>query len=252
MDVREQNWNNFCNHHLRDWHGIWTRYSSQGRVIESFKSIRSFRSNADRSKVIHTNSYTYADGRTESKTWKLKKPEIASVFFEEGAGAFVSQELKPGSLFAVELFFMHEELRHSVIAAYYDGQSLKRTVSIREHAEGFPGQYWSTELNLWPEKKLTGNWQGASVTMTPDLKVSPPVPAKLRWPVPGNKTFFFPDAISLSCPGQVSVGTPFTIAAHWQVTSSYLQKLTISYDEWGAFSMLTFEEFHLADAAGLS
>ncbi|MBW4495661.1 MAG: DUF3598 family protein [Oscillatoria princeps RMCB-10] len=247
MDLKEQNWKNFCDNHLRDWHGIWTRYSPQGEVIESFQSLRSFRSNLEQTEITHTNRYTYADGRTEEKTWKLNKPAIRSVFFEQGAAAFASQELKPGSLFAVELFFRHEELRHSVIAAYDGGDSLKRTLTIREDATGFPSEYWSAELNLLPERNLTGNWQGTSVTMTPDLNVSPPVPAQLEWPVEGNQTVFFPDGISLSCPSEVSLGTPFTLAANWLVTPSYLQQLTIRYDDSGAFSMLTFEEFHLLD-----
>ncbi len=37
MDLKEQNWKNLCANHLKDWHGIWTRYSHKGEVIESFQ-----------------------------------------------------------------------------------------------------------------------------------------------------------------------------------------------------------------------
>jgi hypothetical protein len=79
---------------------------------------------------------------------------------------------------------------------------------------------------LFPERNLTGNWQGTSVTLTRNLKVSPPVPAQLEWPVEGNQRFFLPDGISLSCPSKVNVGSNFTIAANWLVTPSYLQQVT--------------------------
>ncbi len=266
MDVREQNWKNLCNHHVRDWHGIWTRYSPQGEITESFQSLRHFQTNPEQTEVEQTNRYMYADGKTVEQSWQFNKqsnnlldglfhPQRESMrgfFFERGAATWAEKKIETGAAFGVELFFRHEELRHSVGIVYDGPGSLRRTASIREDARGLPSKYWSAELNLLPERKLTGNWQGTSVTMTPDLQVSPPVPAQLHWPVSGNATFFFPDGISLSCPNQVNFGTNFTIAANWLVTPSYLQKLTIKYDDSGAFSTLTFEEFQLADAAGVS
>jgi len=84
------------------------------------------------------------------------------------------------------------------------------------------------------------------------LKVLPLEPTQFHWGWEGNKTFFFPDGISLSCPSQVSIGTNFTIAANWLVTSCQLQQLIIKYNEFGAFSTLTFEQFRLQDAGGYS
>ncbi len=120
-----------------------------------------------------------------------------------------------------------------------------RTVSIREDATRFPSKYWSEEVNLLAERNLNGNWQGTSVTMTPNLKVSDPVPTQLNWPLELNKMFFFPDGISLSCPTQVTIGTPFTVAANWLVTDSQLQQLSVKYDNHGVFSGLTLELLYL-------
>lgn len=47
MDMKEQNWKNFCANYLRDWHGIWTRYSPLGEMTESFQSLRSFQPNQE-------------------------------------------------------------------------------------------------------------------------------------------------------------------------------------------------------------
>jgi hypothetical protein len=243
IDIQEQNWNNFCAHHLHDWHGIWTSYSAQGEVKDSFQSLRSFRANLEKTQITHTNRYIYADGKIEEKTWQLQKPFLRSIFFPQGAGAFHAEKLVADSFFAVELFFIHQNLRHSAIAAYTDGTNLTKILSIREDSTGFPSQHWSTNLDLVSERSLSENWAGTSVTMTPDLKVSPAVPANLNWQIEGNKSFFFPDEISLSCPRQVEVGKPIVIAATWLVNSSYLQQITIAYDETGAFQNLKFAEF---------
>ncbi|AOX02362.1 hypothetical protein BJP34_25575 [Moorena producens PAL-8-15-08-1] len=260
MELKEQNWKNFTANHLRDWHGIWTRYSPEGEIIESFQSLRSFRSNPEQTEIYQTNRSIYADGRIEEKKWQSNKqdkvlpdgiihpalPSMRSFFFEQGAATWSAKQLEPGSVFQpAELFFKHENIRHSVAIIYESNGSLMRAVSIREDAAGFPSNYWSTEINLLPERNLSGNWQGTSVTMTPDLKVSDPISTQLHWPLAGNNMFFFPDGISLSCPKQVNIGKNFTIVANWLVTDSQLQQLRVNYDNYGAFSGLTLELLHL-------
>ena len=146
----------------------------------------------------------------------------------------------------MELFFRHEDIRHSVVAAYQDGSNLTKMLSIREDAAS-PSKFWSSERNLVADRDLSQNWIGTSMTMTPDLKVSPPLPTQLHWAIEGNETFFFPDGISLSCPRQVQVGFTIAIAVNWLVNPIYMQQVTIKYDELGAFHNLTFEQFHLSD-----
>jgi hypothetical protein len=245
IDTQEQNWNNFCAHHLHDWHGIWTSYSAQGEVKDSFQSLRSFRANSEQTQVTHTNRYIYADGKIEEKTWQLQKPYLRSIFFPQGAGAFHAEKLAANSFFAVEFFLIHKNLRHSAIAAYADGTNLTKILSIREDSAGYFSKYWSNKLDLVPERNLSGNWTGTSVTMTPDLKVAPAVPTQLNWQIEGNESFFFPDEISLSCPKQVEVGKQIAIAATWLVNSNYMQQLTINYNDSGAFDSLIFAEFSL-------
>jgi hypothetical protein len=259
MDLKEQNWQNFTANHLRDWHGIWTRYSSQGEVTESFQSLRSFRSNPEQTEINQTNCSMYADGRRLEQAWEYNQlsnslndglfhPQAQSmrgVFFESGHAAWVTTKLKTGSHFGVELFFKYKELRHSVGIVYDERGSLFRTANIREDAAGFPSQYWSTELNQLQLRNLSGNWQGTAVTITPDLKISAPVPTQHHWGWEGHETFFLPDGVSVSCLGKVSVGTSFTMAANWLVTSSEMQQLSVKYEEEGAFSALTLELLHL-------
>ena len=265
INLKEQNWQNFTLHHLRNWHGIWTRYSPQGEVTESFKSQRSFHSNPEKTEIVQTNRYKYDDGRTEEKSWEFNElsnslsdglfhPENQSmrgVFFSSGHAAWETKKLKTGSYFAVELFFIHNQLRHSVGIVYDQHGSLFRTANIREDADGFPSQYWSTELNQLPERNLNGLYQGSAVTITPDLKISAPVPTQLHFPSEGDKTFFLPDGVSVSCPDKVSVGTSFTIAANWLLEPSTIQQLLIGYNESGDFSALTLELLHKKPTASL-
>jgi len=266
MNMQEQNWQNFCNHHLGDWHGIRTRYSPQGEVTESFEGFRIIRANPEHTEITHTNRNIYADGNTEEQSWQFNKqsnnftdglmhpitPLMRFLVFEQGAATGAYKKLETGSFFGIELFFINDKLRHSLVIIYDKNGNLSRMTSIREDSANFPNQYWSTEVNLSHERNFSGNWIGTSLTMIPDLQVSTPVPAQLHWPLAGNETFFFPDGISLSCPSKVKVGTKFAITANWIVTPSYLQQLIVKYDDSGAFSSLTFEEFHLTDAGGIS
>lgn len=262
MQLKERNWQNFIANHMRDWHGIWTRYSPTGEVIESFQSLRSFRSNPEKTIIYQTNRHIYADGKIEEKNWQSKKqdkvltdgivhpafPLMRSLFFEQGAAAWSAKKLETGSLFQpAEFFFKHEDIRHSVAIIYDSNGNLMRMASIREDAVDFPSKYWSKEINLLPHRNLTGNWQGTSVTMTPNLKLSEPIPTQLKWPLSGNKMFFFPDGISLSCPNKVNIGNSFTITANWLVTDSQLQQLSVKYDKEGFYSGLIFELLQLSN-----
>ncbi|KST68927.1 DUF3598 family protein [Mastigocoleus testarum] len=261
-DPQEQNWQNFCANHLRDWYGIWTRYSAQGEVIESFQSLRSLKLNQEQTGIDQTNRYTYADGRIEEKNWQSTKQSknlsdgivhpktslMRSLYFEQGAAAWVTNQLKLGDFFhSGELFFRYENLRHSVGAVYDESGGLLRITSIREDSLNFPSKYWSKQLELLPKRNISGKWQGISVTMTSDLKVSLPVPIKQRSFCEENETFFLPDGIFLNCPKKVNIGNHFTIIANWLITSSHLQQLILKYNLKGEFSTLTLEIFNRSE-----
>lgn len=260
MDLKEQNWQNFITHHVRNWQGIWTRYSPQGEIIESFKSLRSFRTNPEQTELFQTNCYTYDHGKVEEKKWhsyKLDKvfsdgimhpafPAMRSYFLKQGAAVWSRKILEPGSNFQpAEFFFRYEEIRYSVGIVYNTDGSLMKVGSIREDAVNSPSKYWSQEINLLSERNFSRDWQGTSITITPDLRTSKPIQTQLNWPViENNKMFFFPDGTSLSCPTQVTLGTPFTVVANWLVNNSYLQQLSVKYNHNGVFLGLTLELLH--------
>ena len=250
MDLQKQNWKNFYNNHLGNWHGLWTRYTFDGEIIEVIKSLRSLQGHPENADIINqTNRYEYADGRTVEKSWAWERnkrskafPLMRSLFFDRGAAAWVTKQLEVSSFFQVELFFRHKDLRLSVPVIYNDNFS-NRVVTFREDKRGLPSQYWSEKLELLAQRKFSNDWQGNSIIMTPDFKVSAPVPTKLNWGCDGYKNFFFTDVISVNCPPRLEIGSSFSITANWLVTESYLQQITTNYDDSGAFSSVTFEEF---------
>ncbi len=259
MELKDQNWKNFTAKHLHDWHGIWTRYTPQGDVKESFQSARLFKSNPELTEIHQTNRYIYDSDNIKEESWSYNQQEnsladgmfhpsrstMRGFFLKSGHAVWLSTQLTEGSYWGTELFFRNEDLRHSV-GIVYDGQgNLFRTANIREDSRGFPSQYWSKEIEQVSERNLSGNWQGISMTMSPDLKISESVLTQLDWGWEGHKTFFLPDGVSISCPDKVSVNTPFTLAANWLVTDSKMQQLKVKYDQFGTFSALTFEQLHL-------
>ena len=262
----DQNWHNFWRHHLRDWHGIWTRYAPDGEIIESFQSIRSFQGNSELTEIVQQNSYTYTDGSTVERRWEFSQQanslpdgfsHPASIFmrgfcFEEGAAAWLLPQLQPGPSAIMELFLKHKDVRHSVGVLYDKSGNLLRTASIREDAAGFPSQYWSTQLQLLTERTLNGSWQGSAVTMTPNLTVSTPVPTQLQWGWDDHKTYYYPDGITLSCPDKLKMGTPFVIAINWLVNATHLQQMVVAYDEAGALSSVTLELLQRSGESGVT
>jgi hypothetical protein len=255
-DLTERNWKYFSDRHLRDWHGVWTRYSPDTTVAESFRSLRQFRSNPERTQVIQTNRYLYDDRDARGESWEYSQtvnsladglfhPSRASMrglFFETGACVWRVTQFDPDLYFGLELFFVRDYLRHSIGIVYEPGGQLMRTASIREDARGVPSLYWSPEIEQLPEQPPNMDWTGTAETIDRHLDVTQETESSPMWGWAGHKIFNFPDDISLSCPASIQLGTPFAIAANWLLETPQLQQLTVDYDDLGRFDRVTFKQ----------
>lgn len=241
MDIQLQNWHNFCRYHATgDWYGIWTKYSSQAEIIDSFQCVRSLIASDDSSEIYHQNHYTYADGKKESKTFGPYKKPIARALFLDNSFSWGSSQVESGANFGFETGFRYEDRRASVVIMYNISGNLDYIIVIPEHLATF-----SEEALRPPAKELTNNWQGTQKKMTPDLIVSPPVAtAWKRLEDLGDNylTLNFSDGISISCPRQVESGKKFLIAVDWLINSALLQRGIRDYDAYG-FTSFNLELF---------
>lgn len=259
MNYQEQNWTNLFGDITTEgiaWHGIWTSYSPDKNVIKSFRGVRNFVANEDRSLITHTNTYTYQDGSTSEISWKIEKqtcnqpdglihpamPFMKTLSFGKGINAFISKILEPGKKFGAELFFQHEEWRTSVAGIYAESGDLERITLICERLGSFPDRLSDSEL-----PNLSGNWIGKKEYMTPDLKISPAEAEQQVILEPNkdkNQTFFLSDGVVFNLPNHVETGEEIEIIGGKLVTENEYQRLTVKYDRSGNFALVISETFH--------
>ena len=259
VDLKEKNWKNFTDQHLYDWYGIWTRYTPTGGIQESFRSLRHFEGNADKTEIYQLNQYIYAEDDVKEQRWNFNEREnslfdgmfhpqaefMRGYFFPSGHSIWATTQLKSETYFAMELFFRYQSLRHSVGIVYDDQGNLFRTANIREDSTAYPSSYWSTDLEQLSQQNLEKNWTGTSITITSDLEISEPISTQFRWDREGHQLFYLPDGVSISCPEKVTVGTSFDCVVNWLINDNEMHQLISSYDATGKFQSLTFEKYGL-------
>ncbi|NEO81868.1 DUF3598 family protein [Moorena sp. SIO4G3] len=259
MDRKLQNWKKFCQYYSGDFYGIWTRYSTTGDVIESWRCIRSFRPTAEGSEIHQQNHYTYANGKTETKTFGPYKQPITTGLFLDNGFSWGSSTVKSGSTFFSDICLRYENSRATAIAKYDESGSLKRFTVFPEHLGHFldavaHGGDPKTALHrfvnvpaLAPAHQISSDWQGTVQTITPDWQISAPVVTSWQPLDDLPKDYLrlhFTNGISISCPAQVESGKEFFVAVDWLVNQTVLQRGTRHYDQSG-FTSFTVEVFRI-------
>ena len=258
MNLQEQNWINLFGSLAPEgtaWYGIWTRYSPNLEVINSFQGIRKFSANQDKTLITHQNNYTYADDSTEEKKWQIKKeianqadgiihpglPFMRTLSFGEEVNAVISPQFKLGNRFGCELFFPYQNWRTSIVSIYEEGGNLAGITQIREHLNSYPDQPPAAEL-----KNISGNWLGQKQSMNADLKKSLEsglTEFKLFPNQEKNKTFFLPDQIVINVPEKLKEGEVFELVAGKMVIDNKYKQMTVKYNQNGKFIELIYEVF---------
>lgn len=251
MYSKLQNWNNFCRYHaVGNWHGVWTRYSPDGKVIQSFKGIRSFSVNADGNEINHQNYFTYADGTIENKNiGSYTKPDTTllllgksfSVLFLDNSYSWGNTELGANSPFGFETGFRCQDKRASATVLYNQFGQINQITIIPEYLAGFVEQsHSSSASNICSDK-----WFGIGKSMLSDLTTTSPIEtawSRLEDLDDNYLTLHFHDGISISCPQQIDSGKEFFLAVDWLVHPGLLQRGIRHFDTYG-FRCLTLEVF---------
>jgi hypothetical protein len=258
MHLQEQNWSYLYDDITTEeiaWHGIWTVYSPAKEFVNSYQGVRRFRANEDKTVIYQSNTYTYPNGRVQEQSWQIDKqscnqpdgvthPHILTaraLSFGAGVNAWISQKVDLGKYFNVELFFRYQDWRTSVAIIYYEEDChLEKIYHIREYRGSFPQEPAGLEL-----ENISGNWKGKKESKTPDLQVSASeIPELVLAPIGGkNETFFLPDGIVVNIPKSLKVNEAFEIVAGKLVAENQFNRLTVQYDDSGAFTRLISEVF---------
>jgi len=263
VDQEERNWKVFITKIIGDWHGVWTRYEPDGKLSQSFQSLRKFSIlNDAKTQVRQINRYSYPDGKVEEKSWDTSRsknsfsdgfiygslsPEAANyrvALFESGEVIWRPIHLKNVTN-GFELIFLHDNLRVSAGVTYKNG-NISRVACIREDCLGFPGQHWSKDMELVSERSFTGNWEGTSTIMYSDLTLSKPVVTKHQWGCwEGHHIYYMPDGVTVSCPMTLPAASDLVIVANWLVSDKEMHQMSVLYNEAGDFVSQTLDVLKL-------
>lgn len=241
LKPQEQNWDNFCRYQaIGDWYATGYKYSPQGEVDESFQCIRSLRASKDKNEVYHQNHYTYADGRTVSKTFGPYQKPLINCLFLENSFSWGTNMFEVGSFFGFETGFSHENRRVSSGIFYNEQGNLAHIKLNCEHLGSYVKEF-SDSL----ENQGNNNWKGISQQMTPDYKIAPAIPRvwkPLKQLGEGYFTFNLAGDVSVSGPPMLEKDLSFLTIIEWLVNPSMLQR-GIRYYEASEFRYFTFETF---------
>jgi hypothetical protein len=240
MELQLKNWDNFCKYHVNcDWYGVWTKYSTDGQVIDSFQCIRSFHLNEEGSEINHQNHYIYADGKKETKTFgPYKKPDTRALFLDNSFswGSIIVVE---ESRFGFETGFRYEDKRASTVLIYNESGHLQEITVIYEVLEGT-----SQDSNLVSLQDFSGMWSGTAKTMNPNLIVSSPFATsyeRLEHSTDDYLKLHFSEGICINSPMLVQPEKEFSAAVHWLINPNLLQSGIRNYDASG-FTGFTLAE----------
>ena len=240
MQPQLQNWDNFCKYHVNcDWYGVWTKYSPDGQVIDSFQCIRSFHLNQNGSEIKHQNHYIYPDGKKETRNFgPYKKPDTRALFLDNSFswGSIIVVE---ESRFGFKTGFRYEDKRVSAVVIYNETGNLQEITVISEVLKGI-----SEESNVISPEQFSGIWKGKAKTINPNWIVSFPVETiynQLENNADDYLNLHFPEGVYVNCPSQVEPEKDFVAVVDWLINPNLLQSGIRKYDSSG------FTDFTLAE-----
>ncbi|MBV8882617.1 MAG: DUF3598 family protein [Chroococcidiopsidaceae cyanobacterium CP_BM_RX_35] len=241
MELQLQNWSNFCQYHVGDWHGTWKRYNSKGEITETFQCIRSLRKNIDDSEVSHRNHYTYSDGNSQTVDFGVyKKPTTIPLFLDNNF-SMGSASLQSTPYFGFETGFKYKDRGVSAVVVYTESGELQRITTIYEHLASFKENTSTPLIN-----EFSDNWQGQLKIMFPNLRTSGTEKIAYK-PLKdldkNNLIFHFSDGISVSCP-QVIAAENVSFTVDWLVNPTLLQRGSRHF-EASKFKFFSLETFNL-------
>lgn len=240
-----QNWNTFFKYHVHDWHGIVTRYSPEGEIIESFKCIRTFDASSDGNEYVQKNHHIYEDEKSETIKFGVKKKPITKALYIENSFSWCSGENGNFTNFRFEIGFRHQN-RRATAGSVYKNKTLEHIFIIHEYLDSY-----SPEKSFLPKVDKNNNswenWVGQLKGISSDLIIFNK--SEIKWETlenisnENNIILYSPEGISITSPSSLEAKIDFHLTVDWLVEPT-LRLRGSRYYENSTFSKAEFIEFN--------
>ena len=256
---------------LGEWHGSFTRFSSQGEELEDTPSIVTLEGRQNNQAVHQIVRYLPPDKPSRDIVVDYSKNSLnrTILFFETGAFSQGSMQWGPYSTFGGEFGLNYGDRRLRMVELYNNSSRLEKVVLIREKlptSQTLEGAVLTVE-------SLLGEWQGEAVTMYPDLRnpdrfsthlqiakiTSDRIEQKLSFgdrviastaKIDNSRLLFetnnipiqillLPDGASCNCPKEIKLGHHFVLEMGWLLEPNKRQRIIRSYDDRGTWISCT-------------
>lgn len=252
---------------LGEWHGSFTRFSSQGEQTSDTPTLVTLEGLNDNQNVHQVVRYMPPNEPSRDVVVDYEDLNRSIIFFENGAFSQGSMQWGPYSTFGSEFGIIDNEFgdgtrRLRMVELYNADSKLERVVLIREK---LPHSNVPERPTLTVDS-LLGEWQGEATTLYGDLSNPSKFSSKLRIArkdsdrieqsltfgertisstakITGTRLLFesdfptqvmlFPDGASCNCPLEVKLGHNFVLEMGWLLQPNIRQRIIRSYNEKG-------------------
>lgn len=260
-------WNCFLKN-LGQWHGSFTRFSSQGERISdtpTLTTLEGLNNNKNVHQVVH---YLPPDEPARDVVVDYDSINPSILFFENGAFSQGSMQWSPygtsgGEFNLIDNDFGNGDRRLRMVILYNSSSRLDRVVLIREKLPDSNSQ----ERPRLTVASLLGEWQGEAVTIYPNLRKPDTFSTYLQIKqqdsnhieqslsfgdrtisstarINNSKLLFedsnlptqillLPDGASCNCPLEVKLGNNFILEMGWLLQPNLRQRIIRSYNAQG-------------------
>lgn len=250
---------------LGAWHGSFTRFSPQGKVLEDTPTIVSFTGLNDNQTMRQIVRRLPANQPVEEKVLEYTTLGRGILFFDNGAFSQGSIQLAPFAEFGAELGLISGDRRLRLVQLFDNSGKLDRLTLIREQLAGTN----TPERPQLTVDDLGGEWQGEAVTIYPDWRSPDTYATKLKIEIigdrlrqelsflgrnltslasiqgsilyfdSGSQVLLLPDGASATSPCQVKGGKAFFLEVGWLVAPQQRQRMIRAYSDKGEWIGLT-------------
>lgn len=251
---------------LGDWQGSFTRFSSQGELLEDTPTLTSLQG-LNQNQTIHHIVRRFQPQPIDT-VLEYSSLGRGILLFENGAFSQGPIQFGPFSEFGAELGLIADDRRLRLVQLFNRDSKLDRLTLIREKLPNST----TPERPVLQVDDLVGTWEGEAVTIYPDWREPETYPTRLQIQRDGDKltqelcfgeggaghtiastgtiagsilnfgsvqVLLLPDGASATSPTPIQSGQPFFLEVGWLLNPNLRQRMVRSYSNKGEWVSLT-------------